>query len=55
MVYGPWALVLGSGLRQGSPGTSGQVSCSEMLGFLSSDGVTKWPCPSQMVLFGKTH
>jgi len=42
------------GPRQDGAVTPGQVSYSEMLGFLSLDGVTKWPCPSQTVLFGKT-
>jgi len=53
-VRGPMPSALGSWFpvyrpKQDGPGTPGQVSRSEMLGFLSLGGVTKWPCPSQMV------
>jgi hypothetical protein len=51
VLYGPGPWLLVHGPRQDGPGTPGQVSCSEMLGVLSLDGDTKWPCPSQIALF----
>ena len=55
-MHAPWSVARGSWFSVHGPGrdgpvTSGQVSCSEMLGVLSLDGDTKWPCPSQIALF----
>ena len=54
-MHAPWSVARGSWFSVHGPGrdgpvTSGQVSCSEMLGVLSLDGATKWHYPIQASL-----